>query len=296
MLRLLIAGFALLALATSPSAAVLEVPQNGGDASGIGYISGWKCPPNDNVQVVIDGGAPRVMSTGIVRGDTAQACNNGGRNGFITQINFNLLGFGTHTAVVQQNGIPFAQSTFHVVTFGTNFLTGKSGEYVLANFPNAGKSTTVTWSQGAQNFIITGTSSGPIATPTPKPPTAAQVRYGNNLICGGAGFTSTLTAGRFSWISFSGTYSDYLGVDEAKIGPFTATLGNCGTTTYPAQFNLLPGRRYALVQDLQNGNPVLRQLDEGSALAADAQGSAESTEIVTVIGTVDHAGDLEVAP
>ena len=64
---------AILAIALSPDAraATLEVPQNGGDASGIGYVSGWKCPPNDDVSLVIDGGAPIPVPSRVRRGDTA---------------------------------------------------------------------------------------------------------------------------------------------------------------------------------------------------------------------------------
>ena len=294
MLRLLIASLAL-ALATTGSAAVLEVPQNGGNASGIGYISGWKCPPNNNVQVIIDGGPPRVMSTGIVRADTATACGNAGRNGFITQINFSQLNSGLHTAVVQQDGIPFAQSTFRVSTFGVKFLTGASGTFTLLNFPSSGKSTDVTWSEGAQNFVITGTH-GPAPTPSPRPVTAALVRYGNNLICSGAGFTSTLTAGRFSWLSFSGVFSDYLGITESQIGPFTATLGNCGIANYPGVFTVYPGRRYALVQGLSGGVRTLTLFDEGSSAGADSQGSDDGQPIASVIDVGQPESAIEVVP
>lgn len=87
-------------------------------------------------------------------------CGNDGRNGFISQFNFNLLGDGTHTVVARQNGVPFAQSTFSVVTLGQSFLRGASGRYVLSDFPQAGQSTTVEWSEGAQNFLIVGRSGG----------------------------------------------------------------------------------------------------------------------------------------
>lgn len=153
----------LASLLTCPLAAhgaVLEVPANGGHASGIGFIAGWKCPPNGNVSVTIDGGDPLPVATGIARGDTAAVCGNDGRNGYITQFNFNLLGDGNHTIVVRQNGVPFAQGTFSVVTLGQSFLRGASGTYVLNDFPQAGQSTTVAWSEGAQNFLVVGRSGG----------------------------------------------------------------------------------------------------------------------------------------
>ncbi len=166
-LRLLIVG--LIFAAIPASAAVLEVPQSGGDASGIGYISGWKCPPNDKITISIDGGDPIPVPSGVRRGDTAGACGNDGRNGFITQMNFGLLGSGFHTVAVRQNGQTFTTSTFNVTTFGTPFLTGASGAYTLLDFPTKGKRVDVDWDQGTQNFVITGTSSGPIPSPTPQP-------------------------------------------------------------------------------------------------------------------------------
>lgn len=175
MQRLLLSAFITLALVSSARAAVLEVPQNGGYVSGVGFISGWKCPPNDNLTAVIDGGAPIALASGIGRGDTATACGNDGRNGYIAQFNWGLLGDGNHTIAVRQNGQTFAVGTFRVTTFGKPFMTGVSGTYTLQDFPTAGRTARIEWSQGAQNFVITGTSgSGPITpTPTPKPqPTA----------------------------------------------------------------------------------------------------------------------------
>ena len=82
---LALAAIVLATAAASARAATLEVPQNGGDASGIGYVSGWKCPPNDDVSLVIDGGAPIPVPSRARRNDTAGVCGNDGRNGYITQ-------------------------------------------------------------------------------------------------------------------------------------------------------------------------------------------------------------------
>jgi len=148
-------------------AATLEVPANGGDASGIGYFSGWKCPPNDNVTLVIDGGAPIPVATGVRRNDTAGVCGNDGRNGFIAQYNFGLLGDGAHTVSVRRNGVQFAQATFDVTTFGQSFLRGADGTYVLQDFPEPGRTATITWVEGAQNFVVVGKGGG--GTPTQCP-------------------------------------------------------------------------------------------------------------------------------
>lgn len=161
MTRIAAALVAFAALVTSVSAATFEVPGNGGKASGIGYVSGWKCPPNDNVTLELDGGAPIPVPSRVRRNDTAGPCGNDGRNGYITQFNFGLLADGGHTAVLKQNGVQFAGGSFTVVTFGTPFLTGAAGTYQLPNFPSAGQTATVEWIQGAQNFVIVGKSSGP---------------------------------------------------------------------------------------------------------------------------------------
>lgn len=149
-----------LLLPTAVRAATLEVPTSGGDASGVGAFSGWKCPPNDDITLVIDGGAPIPVASRVARGDTAGACGNDGRNGFIAQFNFGLLGDGTHTAVVRQRGVAFASSTFDVATFGQPFLRGVSGTYQLPNFPQPGRTATIQWVEGAQNFVIVDTGGG----------------------------------------------------------------------------------------------------------------------------------------
>jgi cell division septation protein DedD len=168
MFRLLLAAVAL-AVATSASAAVLEVPANGAIVSGIGFISGWKCPPNGNIAAVIDDGDPLPMASGLARGDTATVCGNAGRNGFIAQFNFGLLGDGEHDLVLSQDGVEFASGTFTVVTFGVPFMRGVAGTYVLDDFPSTGQTTTVRWSEATQSFTIVSTTGTAPATPSPTP-------------------------------------------------------------------------------------------------------------------------------
>lgn len=158
-----------LLLPTAVRAATLEVPTSGGDASGVGAFSGWKCPPNDDLTLVIDGGAPIPVASRVARGDTAGVCGNDGRNGFIAQFNFGLLGDGTHTAVVRQRGVAFASSTFNVTTFGQPFLRGAAGTYQLPNFPQPGRTATIEWVEGAQNFVIVGKSGTPAQCPSNGP-------------------------------------------------------------------------------------------------------------------------------
>jgi hypothetical protein len=247
-----------LCVASAASAAVLEVPGNGSDASGIGYFSGWKCPPNDNISIVVDGGAPIPVPSGVRRGDTAGVCGNDGRNGYISQINFNLFGDGSHTAVVRQNGVPFAQSTFHVVTFGTTFLTGAAGTYQLSNFPSLGQNTTIEWVQGQQNFVITDTGGGMSGN-------QAAVRYANELVCNTVDFVSTLSANGYQWSALSGTVSAYKLVQgRTSLGPFVETNSTvCGDLTYPFTLPIPSGHAYTLVQTFVNGGPFLAIQDDG---------------------------------
>lgn len=295
-LAALVCALAIAASASTIDAAILEVPANGSDASGIGSVSGWKCPPNDNITLSIDGGTPVPMATQIRRGDTAGICGNDGRNGFITQLNFGLLGSGNHSVAVRQNGQVFAVGTFHVTTFGTPFLSGASGKYTLQNFPSAGKSAVVEWSEGSQNFVITGATTGPITSPTPAPtpgPSGAVVRYGNDTTCNGNLYTSTMTANGFTWASFSGVLSPAQFVNRTKLGPITTSNSTCGSFLFPTPFDLPAGRRIAFVQGFESGNVVMTEYDEGpstNATEAEAALSSElGTPIAVVVGVVQAA-------
>jgi cell division septation protein DedD len=167
--RLLLAAATLAFATATASAAVLEVPSDGATVSGIGFISGWKCPPNDNIIAVIDEGNPLPMASGIARGDTSTVCGNAGLNGFIAQFNFGLLGDGQHDIVLLQDGIEFASGTFTVVTFGVPFMRGVGGTYVLDDFPSSGQTTTVQWNEGTQSFVVVSTTGTAPATPSPTP-------------------------------------------------------------------------------------------------------------------------------
>lgn len=230
-LQLLIVGLVFAAMPAS--AAVLEVPQSGGDASGIGYISGWKCPPNDKITIVIDGGDPIPVPSGVRRGDTAGACGNDGRNGFITQMNFGLLGGGFHTVAVRQNGQTFTTSTFNVTTFGTPFLTGASGSYTLLDFPTKGKTVDIDWNQGTQSFVVTGTGGGGPGNqcPTTGPATNLQVDCSDFVFFydkGGvsAGISSDGDLAAICAVSITSTDVLCFGGPVSSPTAFALTLGN----------------------------------------------------------------------
>ncbi len=136
--------------------AAQESPSEGSYESGIGLIRGWVCNAS-TVEVEIDGGERRLTGYGTRRGDTATVCGTA-NTGYGLTLNWNALGTGLHTLRAFADGVEFSRVTFHVTTLGEDFLRGVSGEYTLPDFPRAGSSVTVRWSEAHQNFVIVGTS------------------------------------------------------------------------------------------------------------------------------------------
>ena len=141
------------AVAAGPKGA-LENPGNRSFKSGIGVISGWVCNAT-RVEVAI--GNRRIpVVYGTSRGDTASVCGDT-NNGFVTLVNWNLLGDGVHTMRLVVDGVAIGLSEFKVTTFGQEFLQGASGRYSLFNFPRAGSRAVIEWEQSSQNFVVVGT-------------------------------------------------------------------------------------------------------------------------------------------
>lgn len=132
----------------------LENPAAGSFQSGIGIVSGWVCDANA-VQIRIDGGAPLAAAHGTARGDTQEICGDSD-NGFALLFNWNLLDDGVHTIEARADGQVIGTASFTVTTLGVPFLRGASGKFDLADFPEDGSSVELTWSEGQQNFVITG--------------------------------------------------------------------------------------------------------------------------------------------
>ena len=130
----------------------LEIPGNGVTVSGVGVISGWKCEAEGDITIRLNDGDPIPATYGLPRADTSGVCGNDGNNGFFSYTNWGNLGDGTHTAVAYDNGEEFGRSTFTVVTFGTAFLTGASGECRIPDFPMPGESTLFEWNQATQHL------------------------------------------------------------------------------------------------------------------------------------------------
>jgi hypothetical protein len=154
---------------------VVEVPRPGGSYSGILFVAGWKCPPNGDITISFDGGTAVPAASRVPRSDTASTCGNDGRNGYIIQWNYNLLGPGEHRVSIRQGGVEFAASTFEVTTFGVPSMRDAEGEYELPNFPSNGANAIVEWDQGTQSFQITGRT-GSVQPPSPSPSPRATPR------------------------------------------------------------------------------------------------------------------------
>ena len=139
----------------TPSAGVLENPGPAAFKSGIGVISGWVCEAVE-VSVDIDGGRYRFpVVYGTDRGDTQGVCGDA-NNGFVTLVNWNLLGVGSHTIRLLADGVEVSTARFTVTTFGQEFLQGAAGTYDLPNFPQSGDTTVIEWEESSQNFVIRG--------------------------------------------------------------------------------------------------------------------------------------------
>ncbi len=138
-------------LAHAQLTGVLEIPGNGTTVSGVGMISGWKCEAGD-ITISLNDGDLIPATYGLPRADTSGTCGDDGNNGFFSYTNWGNLGDGEHTAVVYDDGTEFARSTFTVTTLGTEFLTGANTQVSVADFPQAGETTTFEWNQATQHL------------------------------------------------------------------------------------------------------------------------------------------------
>ena len=145
-------GFALL-VPSLTSAATLDIPGNGTTLSGIGVISGWKCEAKGDLTIRFNDGDPIPLLYGSERGDVrnARACPDSDV-GFVAIWNWGNLDDGEHTAVVYDNGVEFARSTFTVVTTGEAFRTDLEGECTIQQFPDPGDTTRFVWNTGTQHL------------------------------------------------------------------------------------------------------------------------------------------------
>ena len=183
----LVGFICILLFGTSSQAATLESPARGAVLSGIGFISGWKCNAR-NITIRIDGGAAVPAAMRIPRADTQRVCNGATNNGFIIQMNWALLGDGTHTVVAYDNGVKFASATFDVTTFDEEFVEDAMGTWEMRNFPDQGDTATFEWNESTQHMELADFS-GETLEPEPPPPT----NTGLGQFIGTWRFTNTAT-------------------------------------------------------------------------------------------------------
>ncbi|MEP7085505.1 MAG: hypothetical protein ABI854_12260, partial [Betaproteobacteria bacterium] len=149
---LFVANLALIST-LSIAAGALENPQPSAIESGIGVVSGWNCQATA-ITIQIDDTPPVVAPYGSLRADTSTLCGGRITTGFSYLINYNTLATGAHTIKALADGVVFGTASFNVVTLGSEFITGRVGEYFLNNFPAYGTRTRVTWQESKQNFVI----------------------------------------------------------------------------------------------------------------------------------------------
>jgi hypothetical protein len=152
---------------------VLEIPQRNSFQSGIGNLSGWKCTAG-RLSVSFDEGPPIPVLYGSLREDTRAICGDAD-NGFILLWNWSLLGDGRHTVQVFDDNVPFATTTFSVVTPGTEFLTQARASITVPDFPRTGETTTLRWQESTQSFVMVSRS------PVDVPNIAGRYQYTGTL-------------------------------------------------------------------------------------------------------------------
>jgi hypothetical protein len=135
----------------------IEVPGEDSTMSGIGVISGWSCLGgelaaefrNDAGEVL----ATVPLGTRTPRGDTESTCGDT-LNGFSATMNWNLLPAGEASIHLIQNGEELASRNFSVLALGVEFLRGM-WTTAVSDFPTAGQSATVEWTESQQRFVVT---------------------------------------------------------------------------------------------------------------------------------------------
>ena len=204
--------------------AALENPAPGSIKSGVGLLSGWACDA-DRLEVSFDGGARLFVPYGSERTDTAYApdgteiCGDTD-NGFGLLWNYSEMSDGPHTVTLYIDGIVHTQVSFNVVTLGTNFLRGVTGQGTVTL--SDGKQVNVQWEETTQGFTITGYEEGEPPLPTDG---AGQFTGTWEFTSGQTTLTYTFGSLEPCWVDLSGAglqcVQDYSTL--ASLGPDTMT-------------------------------------------------------------------------
>ncbi|MDZ7781635.1 MAG: hypothetical protein U5K56_01345 [Halioglobus sp.] len=129
-----------------------EVPGAGFRASGVSMVRGWACDAK-TVQVQFDDMPLIDVAYGTSREDTRAICDDAA-NGYGMVMNWGLLDSGVHRMRTFIDGREVADVSFEVAGLDEEFIKGLSGIYRLDDFPHAGDSVDIEWSEPGQNFII----------------------------------------------------------------------------------------------------------------------------------------------
>jgi hypothetical protein len=140
-----------------------------------------------------------------------------------------------------------------------NWRPGAGGNYTVAVWArSSGATADAAENNALRSMAFTITASA-----------GAQVRAFNNLLfCNPSctSFTGRLRASEgYTWTAVSGTFSSYQSVPSSVLSNFVAEAVGLGAViNFPVTFNIVSGRRYALMITVDGAdNPVLLLVDEG---------------------------------
>ena len=144
----------LLAVSHISWAAFLESPSDGGNLSGVGFISGWKCDAT-NITVTINDGEHLSVAMHQEREDLIGTCGSA-PHGFIKQVNWAWphISDGEHVIVAYDEGVEFDRAEFTVGTLGEEFPTGLKRQIKIDGFPSPNESTVLEWNESTQHFEV----------------------------------------------------------------------------------------------------------------------------------------------
>jgi len=141
----------------------LGSPRADEKVGGFGVIRGWACYARamsaipatiGKISYQVGQGAVKPVPYGSSRGDVTNRCDGRSGVGFAAPVNWNRFALGRHTFTLFVDGEEALRHDILVSGTGQTYLRGLDAQYSLPGFPKAGDSTTVKWSQTAQDFTI----------------------------------------------------------------------------------------------------------------------------------------------
>jgi alpha-tubulin suppressor-like RCC1 family protein len=179
----------------------LDSPVNGSFESGIGIAHGWVCEAS-RVALQVDDGDIIQAAYGAERPDSQAVCGSSA-NGFAAAINWGSLADGAHRVSLLADGETLAEVQVTLTSLGQAFVENKSASTTVTDFPAAGLSTPLRWSEPHQNFVVAAAGERAAVLSTPRAgatdgnwesPLADGVESGRSLIRGWACVADSITA------------------------------------------------------------------------------------------------------